>query len=84
MKLFTATWNEARKAGQKTFHTRTQAVEFAREKVQGEQCSPVSIWRYTLTGPVLHAICCAHDGVEWWDKREYEGTVMKSGKFTRS
>jgi hypothetical protein len=84
MRLFTAVWSEAKKTGQKTFHTRTQAVEFAREKVQSENCGAASIWRYTITGPVLGAIAKAHDGAEWWTERKYEGTVLKSGKFTRS
>ena len=84
MKLFTATWNEAKKAGQKTFATRTEAVKFAAEKVQSENASPVSIWRYTTGDNAVRVLCCAHDGVEWWSERKYEGTVLKSGKFTRN
>lgn len=84
MKLFTATWNEAKKAGQKTFVTRTEAVKFAAEKVQGENASPVSIWRYTTSDNSVRVLCLAHDGAEWWSERKYEGTVLKSGKFTRS
>jgi hypothetical protein len=83
MILYTAHWNEARKVGQKTFRSRTAAIEFGREKVKAANCSPVSIWRYSITGNAADALVLAHDGAEWWQAKQYEGTILKDTAFTK-
>jgi hypothetical protein len=83
MKLYTAQWIEGGRLGQRTYTTQKTLLEFAREKVQAEHCGPFNIWAYTVTGPVAAALAQSHDRSEWWDKKEYLGTVLKSGTFTK-
>jgi hypothetical protein len=83
MKLYTAQWIESGKLGQRTYTTKTTLLEFAREKVQAEHCGPVNVWVYDVVGPIVAALALSHDRAEWWSKKTYLGTVLKSGAFTK-
>ncbi len=83
MKLYTAQWEENGRAGRRSFTIKRLAIEFGREKVQAVDCSPVSVWSYAGEGPVAHMLAIAHDRGDWWKTRKYEGTVLKSGAWTK-
>ena len=78
-RVYTAEFQQERKATIKAFPNRAMAVAWARERVLDETVSAITIWENVAEGSAHIALVIAAEGKQWYDQRRVCAIIARKG-----
>lgn len=78
-RIYTAEFQQERKGTVKAFAVKAHAVAWARERVQDETVSAITVWENS--GPVTAhaALVVAAEGKQWYEARRVVAIIARKG-----
>lgn len=78
LRVFTAEFQQERKAVVKGFTEKTAAVNWAKERIADETIACIALWQLTTTDNAKTALAVAAEGKPWYTARECFAVITRN------
>ena len=79
LRVFTAEFQQERKAITKGFTEKTAAVAWAKERIADESIACIALWEMSTTDAAKKALAIAAEGKPWYTLKHCFAVVTRSG-----
>jgi hypothetical protein len=78
-RIYTAEFSQEKKVTIKAFSAKNDAVAWARERVQQDNVSAITIWENAGSAPPRDLLVIAAEGKQWYDARRVVAIIARKG-----
>lgn len=78
-RIYTAEFQQEKKTTVRAFSNKIAAVTWARERVQDETVSAISVWENSGSGTAHALLVVAAEGKQWYEARRLVAIIARKG-----